>query len=242
MAVPLSRARFAGVVASVLATLVCGTARADDPDPKRDSGFLSLEAVATRWSTIPSLTLAGPSAPRLLVGLGSPAVGPVTTYGVGGDFGVRIGWIDLSIVHLRYSGASSPISGTATADESPVGVTFGALNVLEIGLPALVPPRVGFQLVGDHFKLGAALEWGLTYAWASASFSDPIDGPTSGVMNAWSGYVRADVSACLLLHKDETDEGSKGLLGDSWACLTAMPSLYDFGWGQGQSVGVRIDL
>src|SRR5271165_3864938 len=177
MLVRVIRARVAGALAGAFTMAACALAHADS-DERSDYGLFSLEAVATRWAPIPQLTLAGSSAPRLLVGLQSPQVGALTTYGVGGDFGVRIGALDISILHLRYASSTGAVAGSAEANEAPVDVVTSSLGVVELGLPVLVPPRVGVQWVGESFKVGAALEWGVTYAWATANMYDPLDGPT----------------------------------------------------------------
>jgi hypothetical protein len=229
--------RVVAVLAALVTLSICSAARADGTT---DSGLFSLEAVMTQWSHLPPLTLGnGSGASPLLVGLRSPASAPVRTYGLGFDFGVREDWGVVSVLHLRYSGSVGTVDGTGVADESPVDVQTGALNVFELGVPIIVPPRLGVQWVGDRFKLGVAIDWGITYAWASANMNDPIDGASSGGFDRWDLYARAEVSACIRL----TDSPHARDPGDaSWACLTAMPSLYDFGWWQGQSLGVRIDL
>lgn len=238
MGTAFARARTLASVWAVAWTFTCAGARADDEDESRnDVGIFHFEAVATRWSTLPQLTLAGSDASRVLVGLHSPALGPVTTYGVGVDVGAHANWVDASLLHLRYSRSfDAGPAGSGVAEEAPVSIAMGPLNVFEIGFPMIVPPRIGTEIVGRDFKLAATFDWGLTYAWATATTVDALQGQTTGKMDAWSIYARATLAGCVRLGSSFYKDGV------TWACLQASPSLYDFGWLQGQSVGLRVDL
>jgi hypothetical protein len=240
--VPQRARTILAVALAVSASFAFSSAAHAEPNAKDDIGFFSVEAVATQWSKFPSLTLAGASAPRLLVGLKSPDAGPVTTYGIGADFGVRMGWLNMGLAHLRYARGGGETDGSEVANELPVAVSMRPLNTLEIGAMAIVPTRLGLQYVGSTFKVGAAFEWGATYAWASANMIDPIGGASSGGMDGWSLYARGELSACAVLHKKPDDIAEEGVAGDVWGCLVAMPSLYDFGWLQGQSIGIKVDF
>jgi hypothetical protein len=237
-AVSRKRATSFGTTASLAALLLVSRpawAFNDGPDFS-----VPLEVSATRARS-PQLALDGDDAPRRLVGLGVPSTGQFYGASAGLDVGGVPGrspvgmYYSLLHVHLAWSGASSPVSETSGG--APVTVTRGTETLVEIGIPMI---DGGVLVTADRFLLRFGLEGGWAYLSAKTTVQDAAGSTQRGSADAGSFYMHVPVAACLLAHPYAA---KNNMLRDGEdVCLTLAPTVYEFGWFQGFSAGIRVDL
>jgi hypothetical protein len=237
---PRHARRFAAAVAA-LTTLSPAAARAEP------SAFMvPLEASFSQW-TAPALALNGDDASRRLVGLSVPSAARL--FGVSAAVSMLIyddrvddqGWtfaggtLDFLRARFAWSGSTGPVSETVGG--APVTVTGGPEHLLEASTPFLTG---GLLLAHGHFLARVNVDWGWAYLW-SQGIVQPRSGPAStSSANAGSLFARVPLAACVLARSFGAQDGLFRVGQD--ACLTFTPTLFEWGWFNGWSAGVRVDL
>ncbi len=210
--------------------LASPAARADD------ASILAGEVTTSQWWHVP-LTLLGSDVSRRLAGLKSPA-----SWAAGIGVGVD-GELHFHDVIYHYGGVhfSSSLNGQDSAGvtgESPVAMGNGPLNVLEIDMLGIGGIGLDVPLTSS-FKFGFTTTWGWAYAWSAATVTSQ-SGISNGTMHTDSIFWRAEADACVRLGVWAKPDSSTSLA--SWACLTAAPTIYEFDWLSGGSIGLKVLL
>jgi hypothetical protein len=201
-----------------------------------DRGFAFVEGFATALS-VPALTVNGSDTPRRLVGVQVPGATEALV-GAGLGLELRCDYILYDIVNVRYAvSLDDGLAGTASADDTTVNASRGAIQVLDVGVPLVGLPS-GFQVYVDDkrdFKLSLRADLGVERVWASATVAGAGVAPSPGSIYSWNPYVRAQAALCTRLGAVIPGDGA-------WACLTVSPVIYDRSPFPGVSGGLRLDL
>jgi hypothetical protein len=143
--------------------------------------------------------------------------------------------MDVLRVRLAWSGSRG--AEAEPADGGQVSVARSEEIILELSSPLL---QYGAFYTSGNLRLGADLEWGWAYLWSQAGTVDTTGASATGSLTAGSPFVHLAASGCLLSRPLNV---KKGLLRTGEGiCVTVTPTLYEWGWLSGVSVGFRVDL
>jgi hypothetical protein len=210
--------------------------------------LVPLEASATYWTAPPPLSLNGDGVSRRLVGLPLPS--SPTFFGA--SLGLRALLHDSpdpdrvftgayeNFLHARVSWSMSggPVSegaGGATVTVSPEPEVL-----FELGAPCLT----GGAFFSSGRLMGrVGIDWGWAYLWSHGSVTGEsvAQSISGGAAVTGSPFARVPLAACLLGRRFVSEKKEMLRAGED-VCLTFTPNLYEWGWFNGGSIGLEVDL
>jgi hypothetical protein len=211
------------LTASFFAIASAGEGRAEAAETQLELGG-AFTGFGTYMRAMPAMTLGGVDGPRQSALSGAlPSVGHLTLGGASAELTLAVDrHITLPIAGLALSGAigSSP-RVLSSVDGSIVQQRPWSTYMADVLLPG-----IGYRIKERRWMFSAALRTGVSYAAMSGSIASGADNWATSA-SALSFLLRVELEGCRRLDPLER------------VCFAVSPSVYQFGFGNGVTAGLR---
>ncbi len=203
-------------------TFAWGEGRAEARETKLELGG-AFAGFGTYMRAMPTMTLTAPGdSPRSLRGA-LPSTGHLTLAGASGELTVAV---DRHLVFPLFGFAFSAAVGGSPRVLSSIDGSIVEQRPWSTYMGDVLLPGVGYRVKEQRWMFSAVVRTGVTYAAMGASVASGAD-TAAASSSALSFLLRAELEACRRLDPVER------------VCFAISPSIYQFGFGNAVTAGLR---